>query len=321
MNDQDALNLAIEEAVLRLRRGELVVMPTETVYGLAADAANPEAVRGIFELKRRPPSRPLIVHLAGADQLDQWARAIPDYARRLADAFWPGPLTLVLPRSARVPDAVTGGQDTVALRVPAHPLAQRLLQAFGGGLAAPSANRYGQISPTTAEHVRRQFGEATPLVLDGGACDVGIESTIVACLGPQPVILRPGILTAAQLTAAAGMAVLEQAAETSKVQVPGQTASHYAPDTASFLVPRGQLQAWAERHPGRIGFLGFEPPPFAAAQELRLDLRPEPAARQLYAALHTLDAAGLDWIVIEQPPQDPAWAGIRDRLKRAVAPK
>jgi L-threonylcarbamoyladenylate synthase len=317
MSDSSAL---IEQAVARLRRGELVVVPTETVYGLAADARNPEAVRRIFALKRRPASRPLIVHIASAEKLPDWACTIPDYAWRLAERFWPGPLTLVLPRASGVPDAVTAGQDTVALRVPRHPLTLELLHAFGGGIAAPSANRYGQISPTTPAHVRAQFGEQTPLLLDGGPCQVGIESTIVACLEDQARVLRPGSIDAEALGRVLGTPVAHGGADP-QLRVPGQTESHYAPKTTTFLLPRAELGAWAARHGGRRGFLGFAPPPFQAARETRLSSEPGAAAQQLYAALHELDAAELDWIVVEEPPSSEAWRAVHDRLTRAAAPK
>lgn len=306
-------------AVARLRAGELVVLPTETVYGLAADAENPAAVARIFALKGRPPSRPLIVHLAGLDQLDLWAESVPDYARRLAAWFWPGPLTLVLPRGARVPDAVTGGQDSVALRVPDQPLALALLRRFGGGLAAPSANCYGRISPTTPAHVRAQFGEATPLILDGGPCRGGIESTIVGCLGARPRILRPGLIGAAAVAEVAGLPVSEGEGGEETVRAPGQDASHYAPTTPSFLLPRSGFAAWAAAGRGRIGFLGFAPPGMVVVEDLRLPEDAEGAARALYAALHRLDAAGCDSILIEAPPPGPEWEGIRDRLRRATA--
>ncbi|RFA25358.1 threonylcarbamoyl-AMP synthase [Alkalilimnicola ehrlichii] len=311
----------IDEAVARLRNGEQVVMPTETVYGLAADAKNPMAVQGIFRLKGRPPSRPLIVHLATAAQLDDWARDIPAYARRLAEHFWPGPLTLVLKRAADVPDAVTGGQDTVALRVPQHPLALTLLDQFGGGLAAPSANRYGHISPTTADHVKGQFGAETPLILDGGPCHIGIESTIVSCLGQRPEILRPGMLDSATLAAALGESRAIELKQQSEVRVPGQTLSHYAPNTPTYMVAREASEAWAQNRPGRGGFLGFSEPPVNTAIHIALSPEPAQAARQLYAALHQLDAAGLDWILIETPPATAAWTALRDRLTRACAPK
>lgn len=311
-------NTAIEAAVSRLKDGELVVIPTETVYGLAADAENPAAVAKIFALKGRPATRPLIVHIGGAEELDRWANDIPDYARALAQQFWPGPLSLVLRRSARVPDVVTGGQDTVALRVPAHPLTHALLHAFGGALAAPSANRYGRISPTVPEHVRDQFGAGTPLILDGGPCSGGIESTIVGCLEATPRILRPGLVSAAQIAAVTGPPVMEQTAPTENLRTAGQDNSHYAPRTPAFLVDRHDFRPWYANQGGRIGFLGFAPPDVAVELDLRLPAEPAAAAQVLYASLHRLDAAGLDALLIERPPAGPEWAGVRDRLQRAA---
>lgn len=304
----------------RLKAGELVVIPTETVYGLAADAENPAAVAKIFALKGRPATRPLIVHISGADELDQWAQEVPAYARTLAQHFWPGPLSLVLRRSDRVPDVITGGQDTVALRVPAHPLTRELLRAFGGALAAPSANRYGRISPTAPEHVRNQFGAETPLLLDGGLCHGGIESTIVGCLEKAPRILRPGLVSAAEIAAVAGQPIVEQAAPTGKLRTAGQDISHYAPRTMAFLVDRDAFPAWYAKQSGRIGFLGFEHPGLPVELDLRLPTEPLAAARMLYASLHQLDAAGLDALLIEAPPAGADWAGVRDRLQRATAP-
>ena len=307
----------IAAAVAALQAGELVAIPTETVYGLAADASNAVAVAKIFALKGRPPSRPLIVHLPSADALDHWAASIPDYARRWSAVFWPGPLAMVLPRQPRVLDAVTGGQDTVALRVPDHSLTRSLLEAFGGGLAAPSANRYGRISPTTAAHVRNEFGSESPLILDGGPCQVGIESTIVSCLDASPRILRPGAISAAALTQAAGVPVLSGAGETDVV-VPGQVASHYAPATATQLLPHGKSGQWLS--PGAaVGFLGFHPPSFAVVTQALLPLSPGEAAQQLYASLRQLDEAGVERILIEAPPSGPEWEGVWDRLRRACA--
>lgn len=314
-----APSAALDEAVARLRAGELVVMPTETVYGLAADAANASAVAKIFALKRRPADRPLIVHIADASRLDEWARAIPDYARVLANRFWPGPLSLVLPRSSRVPDVVTAGQDTVALRVPAHPVARALLERFGGGVAAPSANRYGRISPTTPAHVRAQFGEETPLILDGGACTVGIESTIVACLDDEPRVLRPGSISAEAIGEAIGREVATSTSAAERVRTAGQDLSHYAPKTPAYLVARDDLASWRAAHEGRCGFLGFAPPPFEVSLDVRLPLDANASARMLYAALHELDDAGLECIVIEEPPATGEWAAVRDRLSRATA--
>jgi len=314
----------LSEAVQRLRSGGLVVIPTETVYGLAADAENPAAVAAIFALKGRPSDRPLIVHIATDAHLDRWARRVPDYARALARALWPGPLSLVLPRTERVPDAVTGGQDTVALRVPAHPLTRKLLELFGGGLAAPSANPYGRISPTEAAHVRAGFGDATPLLLDGGPCVGGIESTIVSCLGSLPRVLRPGLVTAAEIAAITGLDVIEAEDETTPetaqaLRTAGQDRVHYAPRTTSLLLSRVELAGWRPPPGVRAGFLGFRPAGFAVAFDLRLPDEPASAAQGLYGALHQLDLAGLDLLLIEAPPADAEWAGVRDRLRRATA--
>ncbi len=308
---------AIDQAVARLRAGQLVAMPTETVYGLAADAGNEAAIERVFALKGRPSDRPLIVHLADASGLDRWASAIPDYAHAFAAAFWPGPLTLVLPKQERVSMRVTGGQDTVALRVPDHPMALALLTAFGKGLVAPSANRYGHISPTSAGDVKAEFGEDAPLILDGGACQVGIESTIVSCLDEIPRVLRLGSISPEALASVAGCPV-EVVLGQGDVVVPGQVLSHYAPRTPTCWL--GSEDARSE-HLGvkRVGFLGFSEPPIPCVQSVVLPLDPKVAAQKLYASLRSLDELGLDLIVIESPPSGDEWAAIRDRLSRATA--
>jgi L-threonylcarbamoyladenylate synthase len=310
----------IEAAARRLRAGELVAFPTETVYGLGADAANPAAVARIFAAKGRPASHPVIVHLASADQLGDWVQAVPESARRLAAAFWPGPLTLVLPRAARVPDAVTGGQDTVAVRVPAHPVARQLLEAFGGGIAAPSANRYGRVSPTRAEHVREEFGAAVGLVLDGGDCEVGLESTIVACLDGRPRLLRPGGITRAQLELVVGP--LSTADEVAP-RVPGSVKSHYAPATPVELVEPAGLEARLHESPARrqIAVLARRAPSVGPATRAWRVLPGDAAGfgHALYAALRELDRCGADRILVERVPDDAAWDAVRDRLERAAA--
>ncbi|MBS0394634.1 MAG: threonylcarbamoyl-AMP synthase, partial [Proteobacteria bacterium] len=232
----------IDRAVALLRAGELVAFPTETVYGLGADARNAAAIAKIYALKRRPAGHPLIVHLADAAQLPLWAAQVPAAAARLAARFWPGPLTLILPRAAGVADALTGGQDSVGLRVPAHPLAQALLRGFGGGVAAPSANRYGRVSPTHAAHVREEFGAEAPFILDGGECRVGLESTIVSLVG-EPLLLRPGGVALAELEDTIGP--LRRAAAGEGPRAPGTTAAHYAPATRLALVAPPQLPAAA----------------------------------------------------------------------------
>ena len=218
-----------------LRNGELVAFPTETVYGLGAHAGHPVALRRVFELKQRPTSHPLIVHIDSPRFLTRWAREIPVAAAQLAERFWPGPLTLVLPKADNVHALITGGQDTVAVRVPAHPMAQQLLTAFGGGIAAPSANRYGHVSPTRAEHVRDEFGDSIRVVLDGGECKLGLESTIVACLEGTVRLLRPGGVTLSQLQRVVGEVLVDKSPRTPRV--PGDRHAHYAPSTALSIVP------------------------------------------------------------------------------------
>lgn len=306
----------LQRAAEYLRRGELVAVPTETVYGLAADAANPGAVRRIFAAKGRPADHPLIVHLPGAEALDDWASDVPDAARRLADAFWPGPLTLILPRAARVDHVVTGGQDTVGLRVPGHPVTLALLALFGGGLAAPSANRFGRISPTTAQHVVEEFGasDAVKAVIDGGACRVGVESTIVDCSGERPRILRPGMISAERIGEVLGE-IPPTAGATEGPRASGRLASHYAPETPVDIVEADAL----ERADATTAVLALSSTPeitgYAAWRALPSE--PEAYARGLYAALRELDAAGAARILVQAPPEGSEWAAVRDRLERA----
>jgi L-threonylcarbamoyladenylate synthase len=306
---------AIARAVQALRAGELVGFPTETVYGLGADARNRSAVQRIFELKGRPATHPLIVHLADAGALPDWAAEVPAAARALAARFWPGPLTLVLPRAAGVPDEVTGGAASIALRVPSHPLARALLTAFGGGIAAPSANRYGRVSATTAAHVRAEFGSAVPVVLEG-ECSVGLESTIVSCLG-APLLLRPGALTQAELEAAIGP--LRRAARSEGPPAPGSMRAHYAPATPLRLLASEALAAAVAA--AGCAVLARAPAPHGYRGPLWIDAGAEPAryAHDLYANLRRLDAAGAQAILVEAPPDGAAWDAINDRLQRAAA--
>ncbi len=311
----------IAAAVAALRRGELVAFPTETVYGLGADASNEAAVRRIFAAKGRPADHPVIVHLPDAALLDAWARDVSAIARRLAARFWPGPLTLILPRANHVLDVVTGGQDTVGLRVPDHPVAQALLQAFGGGIAAPSANRFGRISPTRAEHVRAELGDAVAVILDGGPSRVGLESTIVDLSGDQPVLLRPGQITAAEIAAVAGVPVLTQ--QRTRTRAPGTLASHYAPVTPVELVDPATLEssvAALSQAGARIAVLARRPMPRSLRALAWIELPPDADgyARGLYASLRELDAAGADRIIVERVPDDEAWTAVRDRLTRAA---
>ncbi|SFX43052.1 L-threonylcarbamoyladenylate synthase [Marinospirillum alkaliphilum] len=309
----------IERAAEILHQGGLVVFPTETVYGLGADCHNPAAVQRIFSTKGRPADHPLIIHLASAEQLHDYAVDIPAIAEQLAQDFWPGPLTLILKRHPQINPLVTGGQDTLAVRVPAHPVAQALLQSFGRGVAAPSANRFGRISPTTAQHARDELSGQINYLLDGGPCDLGIESTIINLTGPTPQVLRPGSITAAMLETITGPLAAHPSA--SSPRAPGNLDSHYAPRTATYLVTKQQLQQpdFINREPGSTGVLAINQPaqPFYR-QWLSLPDDAAGYARNLYAALRTLDQAGLSCILIQQPPQQAEWLGVNDRLRRAA---
>ena len=315
---------AVARAVEVLLAGGLVGLPTETVYGLACDASNPEAVRRMFAAKGRPADHPVIVHLAHADAVDDWAVDVPQSARQLARAFWPGPLTVILKRAPHVLDAVTGGQDTVGLRVPSHPLAHAVLEAFAAarpgrpaGVAAPSANKFGRVSPTTAEHVRREFGAALDVVLDGGASVVGIESTIVDCSGAGVRVLRPGHITRAAVEAAVGAAAPEPSRPAPRHS--GGLESHYAPHTRTRLVDSGDLPSLLANQPGtRVALLSFASPPLPVTSHVLAPGAAADYARALYASLRALDETGCDLIVVERPPQGGDWEGVNDRLRRAA---
>lgn len=314
----------LDQAAATLRAGDLVAIPTETVYGLAADASNPQAVGKIFALKGRPADHPVIVHIAGKEQLSDWAREAPDAAWRLAEAFWPGPLTLILPRQAHVSDAVTGGQDTVGLRAPAHPTTQALLQRFGGGLAAPSANRFGQVSPTQAEHVRAEFGADCPLLLDGGPCLIGVESTIVSLMGDEAKLLRPGGVPREAIETLLGKPLTHhQHASTAKVRVSGLLDSHYAPRTPLLLGQRAELLQYAEQQQAAgnaIAILSLGPLVVpAGCHALSMPTDAKRYAQQLYASLRQLDQGGFHCLLLEAPPQQAAWLAVNDRLRRAAS--
>lgn len=313
----------VSRAAEVLRAGGLVVFPTETVYGLGADAENAKAVERIFAVKGRPFNHPLIVHIGGASQLGDWAAEAPESARLLAEHFWPGPLTLVVRRSRRVPLVVTGGLETVALRVPAHAVALSLLSAFGGGVAAPSANRFGAISPTTVRHVREGLGSAVDYVLDGGPCGVGVESTIVDLTGAQPAVLRPGGVTREDLERALGCSVPMD--PSCAVRAPGQHPSHYAPRAKVVLVEPDEILAEARRlqtEGRRVGLL--LPTAFGSAQASDAEhvvVVPDSMAeyaRQLYEFLREFDRRGCDAIVASLPAQDGLGLAIADRLRRAA---
>ncbi|HTY94600.1 MAG TPA: L-threonylcarbamoyladenylate synthase [Steroidobacteraceae bacterium] len=316
-----ASQVEIDAAVQALRDGDLVAFPTETVYGLGANAQNPAAVRKIFEVKGRPVSHPVIVHLDSPKFLHRWVSEVPPAAARLAERFWPGPMTLVLPRAAQVHDIVTGGQPTVAIRVPSHPMAQQLLTAFGGGIAAPSANRFGRLSPTRAEHVRDELGDAVRVVLDGGECQLGLESTIVACEGDTVRLLRPGAVTASQLREVAPELIVGADAFTSRV--PGSLPSHYAPRTPMSIVPSGEIDARAASASSggtRIAVLAQRLPlkSHAYVTWVNAGRRPEQYAHDLYANLRALDTAGCQQILVQDVPEGERWDAVRDRLLRAA---
>lgn len=319
----------VERAAVVLRAGGLVALPTETVYGLGADARNVAAVQRIFAAKGRPADHPLIVHIAAAAELTAWCAEVPASAWLLASAFWPGPLTMILRRDVLVLDVVTGGQDTVGLRVPAHPVALELLRVFGDGIAAPSANRFGHVSPTTAAHVRAELGNDVDMILDGGACVVGIESTIVDLSAQRPRILRPGGVSRAQIEAVLGVVLAGQPPDRSDApRVSGSLASHYAPHTPVRWVDTSQLgavlsSAYGHHNIGVIALRAATAGDGAARNSARvqwctLPADPSAYAHQLYAQLRALDACDLDLIVLEVPPDTAPWEAVRDRLRRAA---
>lgn len=315
----------IEAAARALEAGRLVAFPTETVYGLGADAENPQAVAAIYAAKGRPQDHPVIVHVAPGAELDYWACDIPPAARQLAEAFWPGPLTMILKRAPGIPDAVSGGQDTVGIRCPSHPVAIRLLQAFKGGrggVAAPSANKFGHVSPTTAQHVRDEFRDEPGIaVLDGGQSQVGIESTIVdmsRLATHGPVLLRPGHISAEAIAAVIGE--LPARPDAAAPRASGTLESHYAPHTPVAMQDTATLQATlAGLHAAgrKVALIHYSALPATHAAVL-LPATPEGFAYALYAALRAMDGTGADVILVEAPPQDGAWLGVNDRLRRAA---
>ncbi|MEJ2851808.1 MULTISPECIES: L-threonylcarbamoyladenylate synthase [unclassified Saccharothrix] len=315
----------IEKAAEVLRAGGLVALPTETVYGLGANAEDPAAVARVFEAKGRPPNHPLIVHIGAAEQLDDWVADVPETARLLAEHCWPGPLTLVLRRGPRVPLAATGGLETVAVRVPAHPVALALLSAFGGAIAAPSANRFGSVSPTTAAHVRADLGDAVDFVLDGGPCDVGVESTIVDATGETPTILRPGGVTREDLEAVLGRPIT--VGTTTRVRVPGQHPSHYAPRARVVLVEPDEIPAEAQRAQEEGHQVGVFLPPSLSDTQVKahavvtVPSSPTAYARGLYGYLRELDELGCDLIIASLPPEQGLGLALANRLHRAAGPR
>ncbi len=319
---------AIVQAAQLLQAGELVAFPTETVYGLGADASSDAAVAKIFAAKGRPADHPLIVHLASAAQVANYASAVPAFAQRLMDAFWPGPLTVILPRKPGVAAAAAGGQDSIGLRCPAHPVALAFLAACLDvgvkGVAGPSANRFGRVSPTTAAHVVSEFG-GDLMVLDGGPCAVGIESSIVDCTRSQPVLLRPGVLTHAQLEAACGQRVLSaQELTLAAPRASGTLESHYAPNANVRLMDAKAIQTALEVLGADAAHIAVYARSILRIRSERVLFRRMPddalaTAHQLFAVLRDFDAQGVKLIWIENPPQMPEWDGVRDRLGRAAA--
>jgi L-threonylcarbamoyladenylate synthase len=316
-----ATDADIVRAVEVLRSGGLVAFPTETVYGLGADAANVDAIARLYEVKGRPGSHPVIVHIGAREHLDEWGASVPTTAHRLAEALWPGPLTIVVRRAARVPDTVTGGGDTVGVRVPDQLVALAMLRAFGGGVAAPSANRFGRVSPTTADDVRDDLGGDVDVVLDDGPCTVGVESTIVDCSGTEPVILRPGGVPRERIEAVAGQAVPVR--RDGLVSAPGSFKSHYAPEATVLLVERHELgdRAASVIAAGqRVAVLaaGALPPLPEGVVTLDAPRDVDEYARVLYARLREADRVAVDVLLAVPPPDAGVGAAVRDRLRRAA---
>lgn len=312
----------IARAAEILQAGGLVAFPTETVYGLGADAASERAVRGIFAAKGRPADHPLIVHVGASDGLERWASDPPAAAWQLAQRFWPGPLTLILDRHPEVPTVVTGGQETIGLRMPDHPVALALLKAFGRGIAAPSANRFGRVSPTTADHVVTELGESIDCVLDGGPCPVGLESTILDLSGTRPRILRPGAITAEMLADVLGTAPATGGEDGPRV--PGRLPAHYAPSTPMRLLETKEIEpaVRALLVPGRVVIVLAMRPPMVETNSCRWWTMPTDAkeyARVLYARLRQADTEDCHCILVERPPVTAEWEATHDRLARAAA--
>ena len=316
----------IQQAVALLRAGRLVAFPTETVYGLGADATDSAAVLRIFAAKGRPPTNPLIAHIAGVEQARRYARVWPPAADRLATRFWPGPLTIVLPKAPCIAAEVSAGLDTVGLRCPRHPLALELLAQFDGPIAAPSANRSNRVSPTTADHVRSELGNSVDLILDGGPCEVGIESTVIDLSTPVPTLLRPGRVSLEELRNCLGEVAVRNQILSDQIAsaAPGQNAIHYSPQTPCFrfeACDRPRIAQFAT--PNAILILCGANGPAAdltSRQPLVMPADPNAFARHLYATLHAADRRNAPAIYLELPPNAPSWTAVRDRLFRAARP-
>ncbi len=309
-----------------LCEGGTVAFPTETVYGLGADVTNPEAISRIYTIKQRPIDHPLIVHISATSHLNYWARAIPESAWKLARHFWPGPLTLILQRSHHIPDSVTGGQSTVGLRIPAHPIALALLNALGSkkALAAPSANRFGHISPTTAAHVQQELGSSVDMILDGGACEVGLESTIISFHDESPKILRPGGITLSALEAVLNGPITLAHNGNPAIRTSGSLPAHYAPLTPLRVYPAEQIWQHAlvlAAQDLRILVMAWSnidtQPSSQSIEQFSMPADPIAYGQQLYAKLRQFDQAAFDYLLVEAPPDHPSWLAIADRLQRA----
>jgi L-threonylcarbamoyladenylate synthase len=314
---------AIAHAADLLRQGRLVAFPTETVYGLGADASNPDAVAAIFKAKGRPADHPLIVHIGDVACLGDWASVMPEAALKLAQRFWPGPLAIILNKKPEVPLAVTGGQQTVGLRMPDHPVALALLRCFGGGIAAPSANRFCRISPTQAAHVSEELGDAVDMILDGGSCQVGVESTIIDLSGDRPKLLRPGHITVGEIEPVLQTElILPTPSQPTEVRAPGMMDVHYAPTTPAIRCPAEQLPemlATLINDGKKVGLLSYrlDSPSTNQVRVLRMPEQAGDYAQRLYAGLRELDSLKMDLILVEQPPQTEDWRAINDRLGKA----
>lgn len=313
----------ITKAVKILQDGGLVAMPTETVYGLGADATNENAIKHIFRVKERPYDHPLIVHLASLDQVAEWAREFTPMAEQLAKAFWPGPLTLILKKQPQVLDVVTGGQDTIGLRIPSHPVALALLRAFGGGIAAPSANKFTHISPTTALAVEEELGDRIDLIIDGGDCTVGLESTIIDVTGDQPVILRPGMITAEAIAQVLQSSVTSSyESHQAATRVPGMHHLHYAPTTLTYVMSSDEIPDFLQTAKKPLALLthtNIALPESDQIHRLQLLNEPNAYAHDLYRSLRELDKQHYQCIIVEAVPSMPEWDAIRDRLNKASA--
>ncbi len=305
----------IQQAARLLKAGKLVAFPTETVYGLGANALDPVAVARIFEAKGRPFSSPIIVHVSSMEMVHQVVADWPKQAQSLAQAFWPGPLTLVLKKQPRVPDLVTAGLDTVGVRMPAHPVALALIMAAQLPVAAPSANRFTQLSPTTAEHVRQGLGDRVDCILDGGPCTVGIESTVLSLADGVPVLLRPGGISREQIEHVIGPITQQRETPAGSHPAPGMHPRHYSPRTKLLLVENGEIPS-----SGKGAYLQLHLPPKAKVQHIvRMPGNVSAYAAQLYRTLHDLDSRHYDWIAVDAPEDAPEWESVRDRLTRAAA--